>query len=139
MSGFAGRFPLDGGPFGISAAETASTAQTLVGFDGRLDNRRELAAACGLRMPGADDGLSDAAVALAAYQHLGDEFAGHLNGDFALAVFDAGRERLLLARDVMSARRQSVTRRHRLHAVRALDRKSSIGEVQDVLAERTTA
>jgi asparagine synthase (glutamine-hydrolysing) len=144
LSGFAGRFALDGGPvarsdiepmaaaagrrrtdalvylaraFGICAADSriwsaaadpepvlASTSQTIVAFDGRLDNRRELADTCGLRIPGGDDELSDAAVVLAAYHHLGDEFAGRLNGDFAVAVFDVGRQRLLLARDVMSAR-----------------------------------
>ena len=134
MSGFAGRFARDGAPvalpdlepmalaaglrardgrvcvrasFGIAAADAAgfaSTAHATVVFDGRLDNRRELAEACGLRMPGPDDEMPDAAMVLAAYARFDDEFAGHLNGDFALALFDVRRERVMLARDVMSAR-----------------------------------
>ena len=107
MSGFAGCFALDGGPAAPSDIEpiaAASGRRTTVGFDGRLDNRRELAEACGLRIPGPDDQISDAAVVLAAYQHFGDDFAGRLTGDFALAVCDVERGRLLLARDVMSAR-----------------------------------
>jgi asparagine synthase (glutamine-hydrolysing) len=99
LSGFAGCFDLAGGP-----AAAASTAQTIVGFDGRLDNRRELADACGLRIHGPDDEPTDAAMVAAAYERFGDNFAAHLNGDFALAVADAGRRTLLLARDVMSAR-----------------------------------
>ena len=134
MTGFAGRFARDGAPvalsdlepmavaaglrasegrvcvrasFGIAAADAsgfASTAHATVVFDGRLDNRRELAEACGLRIPGPDDEMPDAAMVLAAYERFDDEFASHLNGDFALALFDVRGERVLLARDVMSAR-----------------------------------
>ena len=134
MTGFAGRFARDGAPvalsdlepmalaaglrvsegrvyvgasFGIAAAAPsgfASTAQATVVFDGRLDNRRELAAACGLRIPGPDDEMPDAAMVLAAYERFDDQFASHLNGDFALALFDVRSERVMLARDVMSAR-----------------------------------
>ncbi len=87
-----------------TSQQLAASAETVAGFDGRLDNRRELADACGLRIPGPDDTLTDAALVLAAYDRWGDEFAARLNGDFAVAVFDAKHERLLLARDVMSGR-----------------------------------
>ena len=77
-----------------------SPAQTVVCIDGRLDNREELASAS----PNAAEHTSDAALVLGAYDRNGDRFASHLNGDFAVAVFDAGRRQLLLARDVMAAR-----------------------------------
>src|SRR5665213_2268289 len=76
-----------------------SPSDTVVCFDGRLDNREELA-----RLRHASAAVSDAALVLAAYQEYGDGFAAHLNGDFALALFDWSRQQLLLARDVMAAR-----------------------------------
>jgi asparagine synthase (glutamine-hydrolysing) len=72
-------------------------------FDGRLDDREELAEACGLVGRGWE-GLSDSALALAAYERLGERWLAHLNGDFALALFDGTRQRLVLARDAMAAR-----------------------------------
>ena len=68
-------------------------------FDGRLDNREELRTA--LRAPRLSPDSSDAAHVLAAYDAHGDRFAEHLNGDFALGLFDPGRQRLLLARDAI--------------------------------------
>jgi asparagine synthase (glutamine-hydrolysing) len=68
-------------------------------FDGRLDTRGELLAA--LHAPGLCPESSDAAFVLAAYDAYGDGFVDHLNGDFALALFDPRRERLLLARDAI--------------------------------------
>ena len=63
-------------------------------LDGRLDNAEELIAALGLQQHPSDDGLI-----AAAYQHWGDTFPRHLDGDFALALWDAPRQRLLCARD----------------------------------------
>ena len=68
-------------------------------MDGRLDNRDELLHALGL--PAA---ASDGACALAAYETWGDAFPERLNGDFAIAVFDEPRRRLLLARDAIGVR-----------------------------------
>ncbi len=48
--------------------------------------------------------MSDAALVLAAYRQLGEGAISRLNGDFALALVDADRGQLLLARDVMAAR-----------------------------------
>ena len=59
-------------------------------WDGRLDNRAELEAA-------ADD--SDEAVVLRAYARFGDALPARLLGDFAFALWDARRTRLLCARD----------------------------------------
>ncbi len=63
-------------------------------LDGRLDNAEELIAALGLQQHPSDAGLI-----AAAYQHWGDTFPRHLDGDFALALWDAPRQRLLCARD----------------------------------------
>lgn len=77
-----------------------SAAETVVCIDGRLDDREELTRPTS----GPSTGTSDAELVLSAYERNGDRFASHLNGDFAVAVFDARRLRLLLARDVMAAR-----------------------------------
>ena len=72
---------------------------TMLVFDGRLDNRAQLISALD-----ADPALSDATLVLAAFQSWDTGFAERLNGDFALALFDPSRERLLLARDAMGIR-----------------------------------
>jgi asparagine synthase (glutamine-hydrolysing) len=80
-------------------------------MDGRLDSRDELVTA--LRL--APD-LSDAACALAAYEAWGESFAMHLNGDFALAIFDEPQQRLLLVRDSIGIRPLYYFRSDRLFA-----------------------
>ena len=67
----------------------ASGAVRLV-WDGRLDNRQELEA---------DADESDEAVVIRGYARWGDELPARLLGDFALALWDAPRRRLLCARD----------------------------------------
>ena len=68
-------------------------------LDGRIDNRHDLGARLEL-----DATASDAGCVLAAYDAWGDGFAERLNGDFAVAIFDAGRKRLVLARDAIGVR-----------------------------------
>lgn len=63
-------------------------------FDGRLDNAPELAKSLGLAADTPDPELL-----AAAYLRWGDSCAAQLDGDFAFAIWDAGRERLLCARD----------------------------------------
>jgi asparagine synthase (glutamine-hydrolysing) len=68
-------------------------------MDGRIDNRHDLVTRLEL-----DATASDARCVLAAYDAWGEGFAERLNGDFALAILDAGRGRLILARDALGVR-----------------------------------
>lgn len=72
-------------------------------FDGRLDNREELAADLGmdaamLRLQ------ADSALAARALDAWGEAALARLLGDFALASWDPARRRLLLARDAVGYR-----------------------------------
>ncbi len=66
----------------------------------RLDGREELIAALGL----ADKSIGDAALCLHAWRHWGDSFVERLAGDFAFALWDEARQRLLLVRDQLGVR-----------------------------------
>lgn len=75
-----------------------ATGLTIVA-DARIDNRRDILAT--LRDKGFEPrSSSDAELVLRAYQCWGDECAGHLIGDFAFAIWDRLRRRLVCARDV---------------------------------------
>jgi asparagine synthase (glutamine-hydrolysing) len=74
-------------------------AGIMLALDGRLDNRAELLPA--LRLPRE---TSDARCVLAAYDAWEDHVAEHLSGDFAFAIFDGPKRRLLLARDAIGIR-----------------------------------
>jgi asparagine synthase (glutamine-hydrolysing) len=73
-----------------------SHRQVCVLFDGRLDNRPDLIAR--LLPPGGAD-ATDAVLLLAAYDEWGEACTDHLLGDFAFALWDAGRHTLLCAVD----------------------------------------
>ncbi len=75
---------------------------TVLLFDGRLDNRQELLATT----PGAQTSSDcpDSVLVLAAWRAWGEGFLGRLQGDYALAVFDARINRLVLARDAVGCR-----------------------------------
>lgn len=77
----------------------ASPGGNAIVFDGRLDNRDDLCRALAPASP-----LSDAALALAAYGKWSEEAPAYLLGDFAFAVWDAGKRRLVCARDVFGQR-----------------------------------
>ena len=64
--------------------------------DLRLDNRDELVERLEIREAAT---LSDATILLAAYERWEDACLEHLVGDYAFAVWDSERRRLLLARD----------------------------------------
>ena len=81
----------------------ALPAQTLAVFGGRLDDRRELIAACGGH-PGASARSTDAELALCAYEVFGLDVGARLRGDFALAVCDPRERRVLLARDAIGVK-----------------------------------
>jgi len=71
----------------------------MIAMDGRIDNRDELLGTLGLPKT-----ASDATCVLAAYEAWEGRFAERLNGDFALALYDEPRRRLLLARDSIGIR-----------------------------------
>lgn len=64
----------------------------------RLDNRAELLEAFGVTAAEAER-LPDGRLASMAFDRWGDEVCSHLEGDWALAAWDARKRRLLLARD----------------------------------------
>ncbi len=67
-------------------------------FTGRIDNRDELKDAFE-RAAIIPSGDSDAAYVIAAYQRWGDDFPAEILGDFAFALWDGKRRRMLCARD----------------------------------------
>jgi asparagine synthase (glutamine-hydrolysing) len=78
----------------------SQTGCTLV-FDGRIDNRDELSATlenleCRI--------TTDVEIVMAAFLKWGDDFAAHIVGEFALAIWDPHNRRLLLGRDHIGAR-----------------------------------
>jgi asparagine synthase (glutamine-hydrolysing) len=76
-------------------------ARTALVFDGRLDNRPELASDLDLRD---DESVSDAAFVMAAYRRWAGDMLPRLLGDFALALWDGRERRLMLARDPRGVR-----------------------------------
>ncbi len=68
----------------------------LLGFDGRIDNREDLARALGI---GRFAGLPDSVILAAAWEKWGEDTPAHLLGDFALAVWDDRHASLTLACD----------------------------------------
>lgn len=73
----------------------------VVCFDGRLDDREELARSCDAHVR---SDASDAALVIDAYRKFGERCAERLAGDFAFALYDAAQHTLLLARDLMAVR-----------------------------------
>lgn len=71
-------------------------------YDGRLDNREELAAALGMSL--AAEIVPDGRLLLAALERWGEAALPRLIGDFALALWDKEARQLLLARDPMGRR-----------------------------------
>jgi asparagine synthase (glutamine-hydrolysing) len=85
-------------PVGAQQPMCDATAGLALTFNGEIYNFREL------RSELASAGFqfqrdSDTEVLLRAYQHWGVHCVHHLRGQFAFAVWDAGAERLFLARD----------------------------------------
>lgn len=71
-------------------------------FDGRIDNRDEIARALGDAPPSAS--ASDAALVLRAYARWAEDAVPRLVGDFAFALWDARRRALVCARDALGIR-----------------------------------
>jgi len=90
---------IDLSPLGHQPMQDPSTGNWIV-FNGEIYNFRELR--CDLIEKGAEfRSQSDTEVVLAAYRVWGEECLLRLRGMFALALWDAQRKRLLLARDPM--------------------------------------
>ncbi|MEP7305051.1 MAG: asparagine synthase-related protein [Acidobacteriota bacterium] len=101
----------------------------VVVFDGRLDNREDLLSS--LRAPGLFADSPDAAFVLGAYERHGERFVEHLNGDFALGLFDPRRQRLFLARDAIGIKP--------LHYCRCRDAFVFASEIKSLLAHPQVA
>src|SRR6266481_8475412 len=90
---------IDLSPLGHQPMQDPSTGNWIV-FNGEIYNFRELR--CDLIEKGAEfRSQSDTEVVLAAYRVWGEECLLRLRGMFALALWDAQRKHLLLARDPM--------------------------------------
>jgi asparagine synthase (glutamine-hydrolysing) len=68
-------------------------------WDGRIDARDDLCRALGV-----PPSMSDVDLVAHAFDRWGDDAPAHIVGDFALAVWDEGRRRLVLARDRFGVR-----------------------------------
>lgn len=105
------------GPIAVGRAlyrrlpEDVHDAGPVVGGDGRLtlvadlrlDNRADLTAALDIP-PDRARSLSDSQILMRALERWDDGAVDHIVGDFAFALWDSGRQRLLLARDFMGQR-----------------------------------
>ncbi len=90
---------IDLSPLGHQPMQDPSTGNWIV-FNGEIYNFRELR--CELEKVGAEfRSQSDTEVVLAAYRVWGEDCLTRLRGMFAMALWDARRKRLLLARDPM--------------------------------------
>ncbi len=85
-----------------SAVAADAERRVWVVFDGRLDNRDELAAGLGDQAPGRR--RADAALVLDAYARWGGGMFERLVGDFALALWDEAGRQLWCARDALGIR-----------------------------------
>jgi asparagine synthase (glutamine-hydrolysing) len=78
---------------------TGREGQLALTFDGRIDNREELSNTLDVPLT-----APDAQFVLAAYEKWGEASPEHLLGDFAFALWDAERQHLFCARDIMGVR-----------------------------------
>lgn len=72
--------------------------------DGRIDNRAELIAKLGGVLSSKQEIVTDVEIVMAAFLKWGYEFAEHVVGEFAFALWDTRARRLLLGRDHIGAR-----------------------------------
>ena len=80
--------------------QPASTGDIVSLFDGRMDDREELADRLALSLSGVPDGD----LALMAYRRWGADAPQEVLGEFAWAVWDGAERRLVLARDLSASR-----------------------------------
>lgn len=89
----------------------SATGDLVITADARVDNRDELLRALRPVRPVARDvtpsaatDVTDCALILAAYEKWGEDFCTRLDGDFAVAIWDARRQALVCARDHMGVK-----------------------------------
>jgi len=82
----------------------AGRNNTMIVGDLRLDNREELIASLRGTLLKGPSTITDIELAFAAYEKWGEQFAIHLIGEFALMLYDARAEKVLLARDHIGTR-----------------------------------
>ena len=106
-------------------SRTTQVAGLPLAFSGFFDNRPELLATLGI---GADQAASitDAELFLALYRRYGEEGLGGIRGQFAVALWDATRQRLLLLCDPLATKL--------LYVARAGDRWAFATEYKSLLA-----
>ena len=97
MSGLAGVWKLD-----ARRNESPLRDGSALVFDGRLDNRAELLTQ--LSDCAVTPDSPDSALILEAFRRWGADCLDRLNGEFAMAIFDADRQQLVLARDPVGCR-----------------------------------
>ena len=85
---------------GTPAAPLRSPSERLIAFDGRIDNRDDLA----MLLYGDLHARSDEEIALGAFDRWGMDGLGRLVGEWSAAIWDAPRRMLHLARDYVGAR-----------------------------------
>ena len=73
-------------------------------LDGRIDNREELISKTHGLHEGQGAIITDVEIVMAAFLKWGDDFAEHVIGEFALALWEPRSRRLLLARDHIGTR-----------------------------------
>ncbi len=81
---------------------TGGGGKLLFCYDGRLDNREELASTLNISLKG--ETVPDGRLFLAALERWGEAALPHFIGDFALVLWDKEKRRLLLACDQMGRR-----------------------------------
>src|SRR5215472_4881951 len=90
-------------PEDVYDAEPVRGAQSVLIGDLRLDNREDLSAQLGLTEARAKT-MSDAALLLVAFERWDEDTCTYLVGDYAFAIWDERRHRLVLARDIIGWR-----------------------------------
>ena len=106
-------------------SRTTQAAGLPLAFSGYFDNREELQALLGI---GAEEGrsLTDAELFLALYHAHGEDGLGRIRGQFAVALWDDARQRLLLICDPLATKL--------LYVARAGDRWAFATEYKSLLA-----
>ncbi len=112
-SGFLGIQQRDNTPQSVASRQPVIEEDVAAIFDGRLDNRTELARELALQD---DITTPDDAFVLAAYRKYGPGFAKYLLGDFSIALLDRRANTLLLVRDHMGVKPLFVARANGLVA-----------------------